>query len=234
MRWHGFTLLELLVVLAIVTILSSLLFPVLSRGKTRAKQASCLNNLKQINLAVHLYADEQGDKVAAAPGINSSVEEWFRFKDLVNQTAGLSRAPSAAQNLFICPADTFFYSSSGYHAQPLHDSSRRGFSSYAFNAGNAIGSNSGGVSAFPGISGKRLVGVKEPSKTVLVSEFASYTPFSWHDPKKQNSDYRFKDSKNMLSFVDGHVKYVPMFWSGTGEAWQYDPPPGYDYRWSDQ
>src|SRR5207245_10118532 len=141
--------------------------------------------------------------VAAGPGINSSVEEWFRFKDLVNQTVGLSRAPSAAQNLFICPADTFFYSSSGYHAQPLHEWPRRGFSSYAFNAGNAVGSRSAGVSAFPGISGKKLVGVKEPSKTVLVSEFASYTPFSWHDPKRRGSGYRFKDSKNMLSFVDG-------------------------------
>jgi prepilin-type N-terminal cleavage/methylation domain-containing protein/prepilin-type processing-associated H-X9-DG protein len=234
MRRHGFTLVELLVVLAIVAILSSLLLPVVNRGKSKAKQANCLNNLKQINLAVRMYADEQGDKVAAPPGVNSSVEEWFRFKDLVNQTVGLSRAPSAAENLFTCPADSFFYSASGYHAQPVHESPRRGFSSYAFNAGNAVGASSAGASAFPGISGKRLVGVKEPSKTVLVSEFASYTPFSWHDPKRQDSDYRFKDSKNMVSFVDGHVKYVPMFWSGVGETWQYDPPPGYEYRWSDQ
>jgi hypothetical protein len=42
----------------------------------------------------------------------------------------------------------------------------------------------------------------------------------------------------MVSFVDGHASYIKMFWdaanaSGTHlEAWQYDPPYGYGYKWS--
>jgi hypothetical protein len=129
--------------------------------------------------------------------------------------------------LFSCPADTFFYSVIGYHSKGLCEAPQTGYTSYIFNAGNLIGTN-----GYPGIFDKSLVAVREPSKTVLVCEAAAFTPFSWHTPHKQGSDYRFKDSRNMLSFVDGHVKYLNMYWSGVGEAWQYDPPANFDYRWS--
>jgi hypothetical protein len=102
-----------------------------------------------------------------------------------------------------------------------------GYSSYIFNAGNAYGTN-----AHPGIFDQKLVGVRNPSRTVLVCEAAAFTPFSWHNPDKPGSDYRFNDCHDMLSFVDGHVQYVKMYWSGTGEAWNYDPPSNYDYQWS--
>jgi hypothetical protein len=61
---------------------------------------------------------------------------------------------------------------------------------------------------------------------------SQHAPFSWHSTKKQNSEYQFKDSMNSLSFADGHVQYIRMFWSGAGEAWQYNPPANYDYKWS--
>ena len=61
MRKRGFTLLELLVVIAIIAILAALLMPVLSRAKQRAQGASCLNNGKQLMFALHLYANENSD-----------------------------------------------------------------------------------------------------------------------------------------------------------------------------
>jgi prepilin-type N-terminal cleavage/methylation domain-containing protein/prepilin-type processing-associated H-X9-DG protein len=57
----GFTLIELLVVIAIIAILAAILFPVFSRARSSAKKATCQSNLKQMMLAVNMYATDQDD-----------------------------------------------------------------------------------------------------------------------------------------------------------------------------
>src|SRR3990170_1342590 len=58
MRRHGFTLIELLVVIAIIAILAAILFPVFAKARDKARQAACLNNQKQIGLALMQYVQD--------------------------------------------------------------------------------------------------------------------------------------------------------------------------------
>ena len=54
----GFTLIELLVVIAIIAILAGILFPVFARARAKAKQTQCLNNVKQLQLGMIMYASD--------------------------------------------------------------------------------------------------------------------------------------------------------------------------------
>jgi len=55
---RGFTLIELLVVIAIIAILAAILFPVFARARSKARQTSCLSNVKEITLALMMYAQD--------------------------------------------------------------------------------------------------------------------------------------------------------------------------------
>jgi prepilin-type N-terminal cleavage/methylation domain-containing protein/prepilin-type processing-associated H-X9-DG protein len=66
-RSRGFTLVELLVVVAVVAILAALLLPALASAKERSKRTSCASNLRQIGLAIRAYADDYSGDIPYGP-----------------------------------------------------------------------------------------------------------------------------------------------------------------------
>src|SRR5262245_17413238 len=70
-RRCGFTLIELLVVIAIIAILAAILFPVFAQAREKARQATCLSNIKQIGLAAMMYVQDYDETFPGGPGVAS-------------------------------------------------------------------------------------------------------------------------------------------------------------------
>jgi len=244
----AFTLVELLVVVAIIGLLASLLLAAISGAKDKARRITCTNNLRQINLGVRMYSDDSNDKAPNPAGRTS--RPYIAYKALMKSYVGLNGTSSVQDKLFACPADTFYFDYSlghypysdplvGYVAGSICARPDYDYSSYLFNGGNLMTNRKKQPMARPGIAGLSLGSIKHPARTVLVAEVPALLPFSWHHPKwprwSVKNDF-YNDAMNVVGFVDGHVSYIKIYWQPswppTSAACDYDPPDGYDYQWS--
>ena len=210
---RAFTLIELLVVIAIIAILAALLLPTLSRAKETGRRTACVSNLRQINLAIRLYADDYSDSLPVLPDPNpypNGVGAYY--KQLVKGYLGLTGPPSPNEKAFVCPSDRVLQTQIG-HA----------FTSYTFNGYEV------GPGAIPRITGQKLGAIKSPAKAVLAGEWPAFFGGSWHP--LVNGDY--SEAKAVLSFVDGHASFSKIYWDGVSDSdpCNYEPPAGYDYNW---
>jgi len=194
----GFTLIELLVVIAIIAILAAILFPVFAKAREKARQASCLSNLKQLGIACLSYAQDYD-------------ERWptYYHTPVVGYNDGVSSG-----GLCMYSAMVPYTKNSQIFACP----SQRPTPTYAFGDGVAITTayklNSYVCLAWDTSGAGRyltLGSIPDASKLMLMTEYTGYhTAFmgyaaavSWpatYCPCSHN------DGQNFV-FADGHAKW---------------------------
>ncbi|HEY3854934.1 MAG TPA: prepilin-type N-terminal cleavage/methylation domain-containing protein [Verrucomicrobiae bacterium] len=210
---RGFTLIELLVVIAIIGILAALLLPALSRAKENSKRTACINNLKQVNLAIRLYSDDYADSLPVLPDPNPYPNGVGAFyKQLVKGYLGLSGKASPDELVFVCPSDPAFHTK-------LHHA----YTSYTF---NGYEEDSSPISR---ITGQKLSTIKKPGRAVLNGEASAFFGGAWHPLLKPDQ----VDERNVLSFADSHVDFTKIYWDGSPGSFpcNYEPPALYNYSW---
>src|SRR5689334_23921487 len=97
---RAFTLVELLVVIAVIGILAALLLPVLGKSKNSALRANCLNNLHQVTVLLTMYADSNNERF---PQLSSGHWAWDIPKSISDAIADQTVSPL----IFFCPANGF-------------------------------------------------------------------------------------------------------------------------------
>lgn len=191
-RQNGFTLIELLVVIAIIAILASILFPVFAKAREKARQSTCLSNMKQLGLGIMSYASDYDGSICywALIGTKPADNKGFTWDDQIMPYI-------KNQQILVCPSNPYNNETNDLS----QTGSKRGYALPRYVAGQA-------QDAPP-----------NPAATLLLLEKGAYLPGTWSDAAAEfptqagkgqvfptDCAYRHNGGNNFL-YLDGHAKW---------------------------
>jgi prepilin-type N-terminal cleavage/methylation domain-containing protein/prepilin-type processing-associated H-X9-DG protein len=233
---RGFTLIELLVVIAIIAILAAILFPVFAKAKEKAKQASCISNMKQIALALMQYATDYDDHMPLPDLRGTGVSlgtawdgrpvvdlwDWRSAIQPYVKNAGITLCPS-----YEMPDEPLWAPCCSNTSRGWGDGLRR---SYA-------GCHSWAHSGYAP-NGRNLSSVPRPASLIMVLESREWYPDLgtwtmnwrvWFDGSK--GIYTSHNGMCNWAFYDGHVKAMKPYVTFGTLNWQPGDTPADDFLW---
>ncbi|BDI28866.1 hypothetical protein CCAX7_009170 [Capsulimonas corticalis] len=177
----GFTLIELLVVIAIIAILAAILFPVFAKAREKARQISCVSNLKQIGLGLMQYSQDNDEIMANAWYGNGGYQKSDPTPGSVKYKWMDAIFPYVkSTQIFTCPDDSGIQGSTGkfVNYQNLGGQDDTHYGSYGMNSAYW---GQGSPNQGPGNSGVSLATLASPASTIWVGDGSGSYQIDWQD-----------------------------------------------------
>jgi prepilin-type N-terminal cleavage/methylation domain-containing protein/prepilin-type processing-associated H-X9-DG protein len=213
---RGFSLIELLVVVALLSLLIAMTMPVFQIAKSKTRSMRCLNNLRQIGGALHMYATENNNLYPQQYNGHSDSGSWHARTDVYldvrstrikNQNTSFNMYATRYiqdSKVWWCPDAKLIPAgmSSGRMSYNMH----YGMSPYCLGNGRQT----------EGPWARRLHAPPNPSRTILIAEYnrngSAFSPISPVERTgKVNSDHRISHAGGKAAnylFADGHAEYI--------------------------